>query len=281
MPSSSLDVTSNGLNPGHPDSSQASLAEDTRRFFQRTSDTISKPLAAIGRIFSDVLDESGISGTQGNKENERRVGWRDLPGPYAPLSVGNVEQDRQQPPISHWSHPDQIREHDSTQQAPQTPMGDSRYQPPIQTPYKPRVRRTYSNSPLNSYLGSSPGPEHTPTSRGQPLTNHPLALGESQPYHQSSTLVLDTSPARQHLHIASPHPSRNPTPTLDFGALQDEIDRAHLAAQDAARATLMQIFPTVDREVAEMVLEANDGDLGRSIEGLLEISGGESQAIVH
>ena len=279
MPSSSLDVAANEPNPEHPDSSQASLAEDTRRFFQRTSDTISKPLAAIGRIFSDVLDESGISGTQGNKEHERKVGWRDLPGPFAPLSVGNVEQDKQQPLVPHWPHFDQMREHGPTQQEPQTPVGNDNYQPPIQTPYKPRVRPAYPNSPANSYLGSSPGNNYTPTSRGQPL-----AVGEPHPYHQSSTLALAELPAQRHLQVASPHPSRNPTPTLDFGALQDQIDRAHLAAQDAARATLMQIFPTVDREVAEMVLEANDGDLGRSIEGLLEISsgsGGEFQTVAH
>ncbi|KAF8527325.1 hypothetical protein JB92DRAFT_2698831 [Gautieria morchelliformis] len=277
MPSSASDVAAN---PEHPDSLQVSLAEDTRRFFQRTSDTISKPLVAIGRIFSDVLDETGIAGQQGNKESDRRVGWRDLPGPFAPLSVGNVQQDSPESPVPHWSHPDQIRRADAIQQAPHTPLGDSSHQPPIQTPYKPRVRPAYSNSPARSYTGSSPGTDYTPTSRGQSAMNQPIALGESLPYRQPPTPAPDAVPA-QRLPIPSPHPSRNPTPTLDLGALQDEIDRAHLAAQDAARATLMQIFPTVDRDVAEMVLEANDGDLGRSIEGLLEISGGGSQAVVH
>ncbi|KAF8494247.1 hypothetical protein JB92DRAFT_3147156 [Gautieria morchelliformis] len=271
MPSSASDVAAN---PEHPDSLQASLAEDTRRFFQRTSDTISKPLVAIGRIFSDVLDETGIAGQQGNKESDRRVGWRDLPGPFAPLSVGNVQQ------VTHWSHPDQIRQDDAIQQAPQTPLGNGSYQPLIQTPYKPRVRPAYSSSPARSYTGSSPGTDYTPTSRSQPVVNQPIVLGETQPYRQSPALAPHTLPA-QRLQIPSPHPSRNPTPTLDLGALQDEIDRAHLAAQDAVRATLVQIFPTVDRDVAEMVLEANDGDLGRSIEGLLEISGGGSQVVVH
>ena len=271
MPSSS-DGPANGANSEHPDSAQISLAEDTRRFFQRTSDTISKPLAAIGRIFSDVLDESGISSSQDSSENSRKVGWRDLPGPFAPLSVGNQEPLRQQPQVSvsHWSHPDQIRQHDATQQAAPTSLREGNHQPPIQTPYKPRVRPAYTNSPVNSYRGSSPSPV-------APLTSQPLTTEESR---QPPTLAPHAVPAQQHLEIASPHPSRNPTPTLDFGALQDEIDRAHVAAQDAARATLMQIFPTVDREVAEMVLEANNGDLGRSIEGLLEISTSESQIIV-
>jgi hypothetical protein len=41
---------------------------------------------------------------------------------------------------------------------------------------------------------------------------------------------------------------------------------------DAARETLVQIFPAVDNEVIEWVLEANEGDLGKSIEGLLEMN---------
>ncbi|KAG9074729.1 hypothetical protein FS749_013676 [Ceratobasidium sp. UAMH 11750] len=54
--------------------------------------------------------------------------------------------------------------------------------------------------------------------------------------------------------------------------MQAEIDRAHAAASDAARDTLLQIFPMVDREVADMVLEANNGDLGLSIDKLLEMN---------
>ncbi|KAF8586054.1 hypothetical protein K439DRAFT_1387685 [Ramaria rubella] len=269
MPSSSSDVPSDRQNAGPSDSSQLSLTEDTRRFFQRTSDTISKPLVAIGRIFSEVLDETGLSGPQSNKDNERRVGWRDLPGPFAPLSIG--EQPTDQAPIPHWSHPDQAHQHDTKQQVPQTPMGEGVYQPAIQTPYKPRIRPAYSNPSANSYLGTSTGSDFSPTTRGQPLTNQPLAFGQSQPYR---TPASNTLTAPRQFQTPSPHPSRNPTPTLDFGALQVEIDRAHLAAQDAAHATLIQIFPAVDPEVAEIVLEANDGDLGRSIEALLEISGG-------
>ena len=32
------------------------IADDARRLFQKTGDTISKPLSAIGRIFSEVVD---------------------------------------------------------------------------------------------------------------------------------------------------------------------------------------------------------------------------------
>jgi hypothetical protein len=37
---------------------------------------------------------------------------------------------------------------------------------------------------------------------------------------------------------------------------------------------LLQIFPAVDGEVIELVLEANTGDLGKSIEALLEMCSG-------
>jgi hypothetical protein len=61
---------------------------------------------------------------------------------------------------------------------------------------------------------------------------------------------------------------------MDVSAMEAEIDAAHARAADAARDTLAQIFPGVDGEVRDMVLEANDGDLDQSIEALLEISGG-------
>ena len=56
--------------------------------------------------------------------------------------------------------------------------------------------------------------------------------------------------------------------------MQAEIDRAHEKAGVAARETLRQIFPGMDEEVMGWVLEANEGDLGKSIEALLEMSGG-------
>jgi hypothetical protein len=68
--------------------------------------------------------------------------------------------------------------------------------------------------------------------------------------------------------------SRTPTPNLDIASMQAAIDSAHEQAATATRETLIQIFPGVDREVVDWVLEANDGDLGKSIEALLEMSSG-------
>lgn len=69
--------------------------------------------------------------------------------------------------------------------------------------------------------------------------------------------------------------SRTPTPALDIPGLQAEIDEAHARQANAALGTLSQIFPGTDREVIEWVLEAENGDLGRSIEKLLEVGGGQ------
>ena len=66
--------------------------------------------------------------------------------------------------------------------------------------------------------------------------------------------------------------SRTPTPAIDIAGIQEEIDRATERAASASKQTLMQIFPSMDMEVIEWVLEAEEGDLGRSIEKLLEMS---------
>ena len=50
---------------------------------------------------------------------------------------------------------------------------------------------------------------------------------------------------------------------------------AHEEAEEEAMHTLIQIFPGVEREIVGWVLEANEGDLGKSIEALLELAGGQ------
>ncbi|KAF8159428.1 hypothetical protein B0H34DRAFT_703412 [Crassisporium funariophilum] len=241
------------------------LSEDAKRLLQKTGDTISKPLNAIGRIFSEALDGA---------ENK----FSYLPGPFAPFELGRESREHppgSAPPVPQWSHPDPWAGQTTPRsaQTPQTPYGnDGPSSPPIQTPYKPRVKRIPSSSYNPSSPGSSPGygPEDTPSRMG-PYTNQALAMGPSQPMFSQSLL----SPRVQSLAGSEgSHISRTPTPALDFAGVQAQIDSAHEHAAVAARETLVQIFPTVDVEVVEWVLEANDGDLGKSIEGLLEMSGG-------
>ncbi|KAG6918954.1 hypothetical protein DXG01_010193 [Tephrocybe rancida] len=235
-----------------------SISDDAKRLFQKTGDTISKPLNAIGRIFSEALDGA-----------EGKLSY--LPGPFAPFELGREQREQQgaAPPVPRWSYPEGA----GGQQPPQTPYsaaGDGTLAPPIQTPYKPRVRRIPSSS--SSTGSASPGyaPEETPSRHG-PYTHQPLALSPSNNL-LSPTLV---SPRVQSLAAGDGQSvSRTPTPNLDLAGMSRQIDAAHEHAAAAARNTLIQIFPSVDIEVIELVLEAQDGDLGKSIEALLDISGG-------
>ncbi|KAH9893460.1 hypothetical protein C8Q73DRAFT_761414 [Cubamyces lactineus] len=245
-----------------------SIGEDARRFLQKTGDTISKPLSAISRIFNEVLDGA-----------EDTLSY--LPGPFAPLELGREQQ--QQHAYAQDGQPAY------PQGYPHTPMGPEGYQAPIQTPYKPRVRRPSPQpSPQSSSIRSassahfpSLSPDDTPTrARAQslgPYTNQALAIGPSQQHAgtlQAPRVQSLMQDERGLLGGPSPHVSRTPTPNLDLAGLQEEIDRAHEKAAVAARETLRQIFPTTDPEVVEWVLEANEGDLGKSIEALLEMSSG-------
>lgn len=119
---------------------------------------------------------------------------------------------------------------------------------------------------------------------GAPYTNQPLAMGPSQSasWLQAPRLqsLVHSERDLQQLHTSQSQGgqgiSRTPTPNLDFdlSGLQAEIDRAHESAASAAKETLRQIFPSMDGEILEWVLEANEGDLGKSIEALLEMSSG-------
>jgi len=239
------------------------LSDDAKRLLQKTGDKISKPLNAIGRIFSEALD-----GAEGKLTY--------LPGPFAPFELGREQRLEQSGtgPLSppHW-HPDggwSPQPQSGSQSTPHTPhAADGAYSPPIQTPYKPRVRRVPSQS-YSSSPGNSPGffPEETPSRTG-PHTHQPLAMGPSQPLLSPSTLP----PRVQSLVSADQgHISRTPTPNLDLAGVQAQIDSATEHAEAASRETLVQIFPAMDREVVDLVLEANNGDLGKSIEALLEMS---------
>ncbi|KAG1907935.1 uncharacterized protein F5891DRAFT_1124725 [Suillus fuscotomentosus] len=231
-----------------PSSAQnLTIGEDARKLLQKTGDVVSKPLGAISRIFSEALDE--------------KMGY--LPGPFAPFELGREERER------HWSHPDQVAQFAGG--TPHTPTGSEGLQAPMQTPYKPRVRRTSPVPTPPTHMGYSYGADETPSRPGSrgPYVHQALALGPAQPLPPPNAIPQHLQPPSVGQHI-----SRTPTPSLDLTAVEAEIDRAHAQASAAARATLAQIFPGVDPEVRDWVLEANGGDLGKSIEGLLDMAGG-------
>lgn len=247
--SSALNVPSPGTPTSHTGEEAAQplalptpslLADDARRLLQKTGDSISKPLNALGRIFSDVLDgpssSDGLAPSSGGNGGGK---FSYLPGPFAPFELGRENRQQQQQPDDGG---------------------------PIQTPYKPRVRR---------------GPPSASSSPGTPYFT-PAALDSGFPSAQYAQHAYGPPavPPRIDAPLDAPalsaaHVSRTPTPALDFVGMQAEIDRAHARASEAARETLAQIFPGMDSEVRDMVLEANGGDLGRSIEALLEMSSGD------
>ncbi|KAF9446905.1 hypothetical protein P691DRAFT_672573 [Macrolepiota fuliginosa MF-IS2] len=260
------------------------LSEDAKRILQKTGDTISKPLNAIGRIFSEALDGA-----------ENKLSY--LPGPFAPFELAREQRSEHPGP---GSDNQQFQHQRSASGAiPQTPM-NAGYEgmPPVQTPYKPRIKRGTSPSlhgigmtPGGSpgYVGTYGGPEDTPSRsvNAGPYTNQALAIGMSQPLstspHSPSHIQTNQTllpPRVQSLAAEGSgfgggigsEISRTPTPNLDFAGVQAEIGTAHEHAAKAARETLRQIFPAVDREVVDWVLEAKEGDLGKSIEALLEMS---------
>ena len=237
----------------------ASIAEDTRKFFQRTSDlaqqTISKPLNAIGRIFSDALD--------------------------------TIEDDRRE-----WNHPDQIAQYQEHQQY-QYP-GENAYRtpartgenapPPIQTPYKPRVRPV-----------STPGTPSAPGARTpESVARMQQQSGGGSAFFQPN--FIRSLPAWLNFFPSggSPFatPQRGPTPvpttahpgyTTEFvpathnteeRVIMEEVGAIEQAHRESGRATVKQMFPQVEDDVIDMVLEANEGDLGRTIEAMSDIAGG-------
>ncbi|KAA1470201.1 hypothetical protein DENSPDRAFT_835935 [Dentipellis sp. KUC8613] len=203
---------------------------------RRLRDTLSKPLSAIGRIFSEALD--GV--------DER----------FAQAQAAM-----------------QAAQQTSRPQTPQTGPGPEGM---IQTPYKPRVRRSPGGSATSTSSFQFAPEEGTPT---------PMRLAVPQPPASPSAVqqapwVQGHAPATAYPGAGSPlATSRAPTPgpgsvDFDIPGLQAEIDAAHERQAEAAMGTLVQIFPEVEREVVMLVLEAEGGDLGRSIEKLLEMGAG-------
>ena len=158
-----------------------SLSEDARRLLQKTGDTISKPLNAIGRIFSEAIDGA-----------ESKLTY--LPGPFAPFELGKeqrieqaaAERERDGTPSRAGSvqRPYGLSLFSPGQDPPQTPVGTGPGPPnsaPMQTPYKPRVRRMPSPSFFQQPASPGYGPEDSPTRYGLQgpagYAQQPLGMG--------------------------------------------------------------------------------------------------------
>lgn len=305
----------NGLTP-------QALGEDAKRLLQKTGDAVSKPLNALGRIFSEALD---------NAEDQLRF------LPFGGDGGQHPGQDQNQHGQAYGQHGQQY----------DTPLHQTGGQ--IQTPYKPRVKRvnspmtppygggngvgpsqgdqqqgqqrqswyesptraySYSNRPLVVTAGDTPGRSPSPApSKLQSLLG--FGFGDGQQSQSQSATAFDSPtppnrPAPRQRHGRSTSGPNNPDSTNDYGGgfqppsdsytslvqaqesylqsqqtrgdvpdmqfLEAEIDRAHQKQSEASKETLKQIFPGVDEEVLEWVLEGSEGQLERSIEMLLEMT---------
>ncbi|BGP32017.1 hypothetical protein JCM10296v2_003796 [Rhodotorula toruloides] len=81
-------------------------------------------------------------------------------------------------------------------------------------------------------------------------------------------------PSSGSLQTAAPPPdlSMYAAPDVSDDVVLREIDRQHEEARMAQLETLQSIFPDAEREVLEMVLLSNSGDMGKTIDSLLEMT---------
>ncbi|KAG8883864.1 hypothetical protein FRB97_005702 [Tulasnella sp. 331] len=248
--------------------STATIAEDTKRFLQRTGDSISKPLNAIGKIFNEALD--GLD--ERDREREQRRGSTDIGGgaDLAGNLLANVTPD--------WlfggsGSGTPVRA--TTPNVAQTPIGGGGPVQVAQTPYRPRMRPGSAGGPGPRHGSLTPEPTPTQFGRnpsygfGSPLSG---SGSTSLPGTPNRPLVLDFQQQQRQPQPHNNNSGRQPSSFRQTTHTLNEIDRAHNAANEASRGTLLQMFPGCDPEVVDMVLEANRGDLGMSIDQLLEMT---------
>ena len=215
-----------------------SPAEATRDFIIKSSDnlqkTVSKPLQALGRIFTEMGSDSelvaGLPGPQQQLHQQQHPHHRPprspqqtqghaFPGVGYPFTSGNAGR----PAAS------RSRSSASNLASPSSPTSQAR-------------RRGYN--PAYIVPDSSATPEQAPGSG--PAGQLPRSAS-----YQAGDFVNDDVSAEQ---------------------VQAEADRQHRATFAASIETLASIFPGIERETLEIVLLSNGEDVERSIEGLLEMS---------
>lgn len=216
-----------------------SPAEATRDFFIRSSDnlqkTVSKPLQALGKIFTEMGSESEmIAGYPGPGHQQSA----STQGP-----AGQLHRQHQQPLSPHMGH--------QQQHPPPTPRG--------QRPPSLRTRSTASlaspRSPQGRLPPLPPGAQghYEPGYLPNPQQQHPPRPGNIQnrgSSYQAADFLDDSVPAEE---------------------VQATADKNYQATFNAKIDTLLNIFPGIERETLEIVLLSNGEDVERTIEGLLDM----------
>jgi hypothetical protein len=224
------------------------IALDTKRFFQRTgefaTEAVSRPLSALGKMIESI---GGTADEEGN----------DYPGSaYRQPSYRGGDRG----------------------EMPRTPSFQNRIRAP----------RPVYRSP--SGQGQNPQPTASPLGglfgRRQPDVPHGV------PSHPEDRLQVNEMYARHQVDFATPPPgpwvhllpdsiivtaadtvnlwalrmTPSDDPTFNFTELTAEIDRNTTTARQAGIDTLHQMFPDIDREIAGVILDSCQNDLGQAID---------------
>jgi len=123
------------------------------------------------------------------------------------------------------------------------------------------TRQVNSNLEVNSSSQSSSrsiSPQRPPSINEQPVRHRRLSDGD-----------LQDQGSRERSHSVS---SRSSRASNDFSDVQAEVARVSEAEFQASLANLISMFPNIDLEVCESVLQANEWRMTSSIEKLLEMS---------
>ncbi|GAA5861699.1 hypothetical protein JCM3774_002675 [Rhodotorula dairenensis] len=123
----------------------------------------------------------------------------------------------------------------------------------------------------------TPGVEDAPD--GYPGAQSRPSMSKRRSHHQAGgplsrppLLPLPSSTGSLQHAGPPPDPAMYAAPETSDDAVLEEIDRQHEEARQAQLETLQSIFPEAEREVIEMVLLSNSGDMGKTIDSMLEMS---------
>ncbi|BGP16072.1 hypothetical protein JCM10213_006792 [Rhodosporidiobolus nylandii] len=138
----------------------------------------------------------------------------------------------------------------------------------------PRSPHAIPPAPLPPSPTPSLGFSSTPPGARPSVHKRRSYLAAPQPVHPSRPGLPPLPPSTGSLRLRSP-PSPDPGMYAPEGAGDEdvlrEIDRQHEEQRAAAVGTLESVFPTVEKEVLEMVLLSCGNDVGRAIDSLLEM----------
>lgn len=218
-----------------------SPAEATRDFFIRSSDnlqkTVSKPLQALGKIFTEMGSDSDIiAGYPGQGRQQSSSANANASSQYRlhqqPLSPHMGQQ--QHLPTPRGQRPPSLRTRSTASLgSPVSPQGRSNRLPPL----PPGAQGHYAPGYIpNVPQQSTRPPGMTPQDRGSS--------------YQAADFLDDSVPAEE---------------------VQATADKNYQATFNAKIDTLANIFPGIERETLEIVLLSNGEDVERTIEGLLDM----------